>query len=309
MLVAGVVIVVLIVALAGSYFWLDGKLNRTVVLPAFTGTSAGQNWLIAGSDTRSGLTDQQIRSLHVGFDFGTTNSDSLLLLHMGTGRPVLISIPRDSYVPIPGYGDNKINAALGFGGPSLLIKTVENVTGLHINHYMGIGFGGLVSVVNNIGGVTICLPKALHDEDSGANLKAGCQVLNGAQALAFVRDRHSFADEDLQREQDQRAFLEALLNKATTPGVYLNPFVALPFGSTAASSISVDQGTHLYDLFQAALALRDPETGTVPIANANYYTNAGDSVEWNQAEALELFNDLKNGQTVPQSLLSGTKVG
>src|SRR5580658_6329304 len=176
MLVAGVVIVVLIVALAGSYFWLDGKLNRTVVLPAFTGTSAGQNWLIAGSDTRSGLTDQQIRSLHVGFDFGTTNSDSLLLLHMGTGRPVLISIPRDSYVPIPGYGDNKINAALGFGGPSLLIKTVENVTGLHINHYMGIGFGGLVSVVNNIGGVTICLPKALHDEDSGANLKAGCQV-------------------------------------------------------------------------------------------------------------------------------------
>jgi anionic cell wall polymer biosynthesis LytR-Cps2A-Psr (LCP) family protein len=163
--------------------------------------------------------------------------------------------------------------------------------------------------VNNIGGVTICLPKALHDEDSGANLKAGCQVLNGAQALAFVRDRHSFADEDLQREQDQRAFLEALLNKATTPGVYLNPFVALPFGSTAASSISVDQGTHLYDLFQAALALRDPETGTVPIANANYYTNAGDSVEWNQAEALELFNDLKNGQTVPQSLLSGTKVG
>jgi len=309
-LIAGLVVIVLIVGVAGSYFWLDSKLNRSVVLPAFSGTSAGQNWLIAGSDTRSGLTSEQIKNLHVGFDFGTTNSDSLMLLHMGTGRPVLISIPRDSYVPIPGHGDNKINAALGFGGPALLIQTVESVTGLTINHYMGIGFGGLVSVVNKVGGVTICLTAPLHDEDSGANLKKGCQTLDGAQSLAFVRDRHSFADEDLQREQDQRAFLKALLDKATSPGVYLNPFTALPFGSTAASSISVDQGTHLYDLVQVALALRDPQTGTVPIANANYYTsNAGDAVEWNQAEALQLFNALKNGQAVPSSLLSGTKTG
>ena len=256
--------------MAGSYFWLDSKLNRSVTLPAFSGSSAGQNWLIVGSDTRQGLTTKEIIQLHVGFDFGTTNSDSLMLLHMGTGKPVLISIPRDSYVPIPGHGENKINAALGFGGPSLLIQTVENVTGLRIDHYMGIGFGGLVSVVNEVGGVNICLPAALHDTDSGINLKAGCQTLNGDQALAFVRDRHSFADEDLQRMQDQRAFLRALLDKATSPGVYLNPFTALPFGSSAASSISVDQGTDLYDLVNAALALRDPLTGTVPIANANY---------------------------------------
>jgi LCP family protein required for cell wall assembly len=120
---------------------------------------------------------------------------------------------------------------------------VENVTGPHINHYMGIGFGGLVSVVNQVGGVTICLPTALHDTDSGVNLKAGCQTLNGAQALAFVWDRHSFADEDLQRMQDQRAFLKALRDKATSPSVYLDPFTALPFGSAAASAISVDQGT------------------------------------------------------------------
>jgi LCP family protein required for cell wall assembly len=309
-LIAGIVVVVLVAALAGSYFWLDSKLNRTVALPAFSGSSAGQNWLIAGSDGRDGLTNQQIIQLHVGFDFGTANSDSLMLLHMGTGRPVLISIPRDSYVPIPGYGYNKINAALGFGGPSLLVKTVENVTGLRINHYMGIGFAGLVSVVNDVGGVNICLTTALHDYDSGANLKAGCQTLNGTQALAFVRDRHSFADEDLQRMQDQRAFLKALLDKATSPGVYLNPFTALPFGSGAASAISVDQGTHLNDLVSVALALRDPETGTVPIADANYITaNAGDAVLWNQTEALALFTALKNGQTVPSSLLSGTKVG
>jgi LCP family protein required for cell wall assembly len=233
-----------------------------------------------------------------------------MLLHMGTGRPVLISIPRDSYVPIPGNGDNKINAALGFGGPSLLVQTVENVTGLRINHYMGIGFGGLVTVVNKVGGVTICLQTAMHDPDSGANFNAGCQPMTGGEALEFVRDRHSFADEDLQRMQDDRALLKALLDKATSPGVYLNPFTALPFGSTAASSITVDQGTSLYDLVQVALALRDPETGTVPIANANYFTaNAGDAVQWDQSQALALFNALKNGQPVPRGLLSGTMTG
>jgi LCP family protein required for cell wall assembly len=309
-LIAGTVVVVVVVATISSYFWLDSKLNRSVVLPAFTGQSDGQNWLIAGSDGRDGLTNQQIRRLHVGFDFGTDNSDSLMLLHLGSGRPVLISIPRDSYVPIPGFGSNKINAALGFGGPALLVKTVENVTGLRINHYVGIGFAGLVSVVNQVGGVTICLPTAMHDLDSGANFTAGCHTMHGAQALAFVRDRHSFADEDLQRMQDQRAFLKALLDKATSPGVFLDPFVALPFGSSAASAISVDQGTSLYSLVKMAFALRDPLTGTVPIANANYITaNAGDAVLWNRTQALALFGALQNNQPVPAGLLSGTTVG
>jgi LCP family protein required for cell wall assembly len=309
-LIAGIVVVVLIVASAGTYFWLDSKLNRTVALPAFSGRSAGTNWLIVGSDSRKGLSTKEIVNLHVGFDFGTTSSDSLMLLHTGTGKPVLIGIPRDSYVPIPGHGMNKINAALAFGGPSLLIQTVENVTGLRIDHYMGIGFGGLVDVVNQVGGVRICVPSALHDANSGLNLSKGCHNLNGTQALAFVRDRHSFANEDLQRMQDQRAFLKALLSKATSPGVYLNPFTALPFGSSAASAISVDKGTHLYDLVQAAFALRSPETGTVPVSDANYQTaNAGDAVLWNRTEAVALFNDLKNGQTIPSNLLSGTKVG
>ncbi len=308
-LTAGLLVVVLIIALVGSYFWIDGKLNRSVTLPAFSGTSAGQNWLIVGSDSRQGLSRAEVDQLHVG-TVGADASDSLMLLHMGTGRPVLISIPRDSYVPIPGYGDNKINAALAFGGPTLLVKTVENVTGLRINHYMGIGFGGLVSVVNTVGGVRICLPSAISDSYSGVNLSAGCHNLNGDQSLAFVRDRHSFATSDLQRIQDQRAFLKALLVKATSPGVYLNPFVALPFASTAASSISVDKSTSLYDLTEAARALRGPLTGTVPISNANYVTsNAGDAVLWNQSEAVALFNALREGKAVPSGLLNGTTLG
>jgi LCP family protein required for cell wall assembly len=308
-LIAGIVVVVLIAGVAGSYFWLNGKLNRDVTLPATTASSAGTNWLITGSDSRAGLSRSQIDALHVGFDSGTLNSDSVMLLHMGTGKPVLISIPRDSYVPIPGHGENKLNAALAYGGAPLLIQTVENVTGLKIDHYMGIGFGGLVSVVNTVGGVRMCLPSAVHDSYSGVNLKAGCQTLNGTQALAFVRDRHSFATGDLQRIQDQRAFLQTLLGKATSPGVFLNPFTALPFGSSAASSISVDKGTSLLALIQAALALKGAQSGTVPIANPAYFTPAGEAVEWNRTEALQMFDALKAGKPVPANLLQGTKVG
>jgi LCP family protein required for cell wall assembly len=308
-LIIGTVVAVLIAGIAGSYFWLGGKLNKTVTLPATSLTSAGTNWLITGSDSRAGLSRAEIDALHVGFDAGTLNSDSIMLLHLGSGRPVLISIPRDSYVDIPGHGWNKMNAALAFGGAPLLIQTVENTTGLKIDHYMGIGFGGLVAVVNQIGGVPICLKTAIHDSYSGVNLSAGCHNLNGTQALAFVRDRHSFATEDLQRIQDQRAFLSALLKKATSPGVYLNPFTALPFGSTAASSMSVDTGTSLLDLVHAASALRDPETGTVPIANSNYHTSAGDSVLWNKTQATGLFNALKNDSAIPKGLLGGTTIG
>ena len=310
-LIIGVVVIVILAGVGGTYFWLNGKLNRTVALPAFTGTSAGTNWLIAGSDARTGISRSERAQLHLGAE-GADASDSLMLLHMGTGKPVLISIPRDSYVDIPGYGENKINAALAFGGPTLLIKTVENVTGLRIDHYMGIGFGGLADVVNTVGGVRICVKTAIPaDSDSGfKGLAAGCHNLNGTQAIAFVRDRHSFATSDLQRIQDQRAFLSALLSKATSPGVYLNPFTALPFGSAAASSISVDKGTSLYDLLQVAQALRGPETGTVPIANAAYQTpNAGEAVLWDRSQALKLFDALQQGKAVPAGLLTGTKVG
>jgi LCP family protein required for cell wall assembly len=308
-LIIGVVVIVLIVGTGGTYFWLNGKLHRTVTLPQSTLTSAGTNWLITGDDSRNGISRSQRASLHLGSQ-GADASDSLMLLHTGTGRPVLISIPRDSYVTIPGHGHNKINAALAIGGPTLLIQTVEEVTGLRIDHYMGIGFGGLADVVNKVGGVRICLKTAIpKDPYSGASFKAGCQNLNGKQAVAFVRDRHSFATSDLQRIQDQRLFLQALLSKATSPGVYLNPFTALPFGSSAAGSVSVDKGTNLYDLLQVAFALRGPETGTVPIANANYPTSAGDAVLWNRTQALQLFNALKAGKPVPAGLLTGTKLG
>ena len=312
--VLGVVIALLLAGTVGTYFYLNSKLNRANILVSYPGRpapGAGTNWLIAGSDSRQGLTRAQERALSTGVDIGGQRSDTILVLHMPAngGRPVLISIPRDSYVNIPGHGMNKINAAFSFGGPALLAETVQSATGLYINHYMDIGFGGFVNVVNAVGGVRMCLPAPIHDQASGLNLNAGCQVLTGGQALAWVRDRHTFATQDLQREQDQRLFLSALLKKMTSTGVILNPFDSLPAASGVASNLTVDQATQLYQLLNAARALRNPLTTTVPIANANYSTSVGDAVLWNHTEATQLFNDLQTGQPVPANLISGSTLG
>ncbi len=306
-------VVILLVFTGGFYFYLNSKLTRINALPDYNGrptTSAGTNWLITGSDSRAGLTPQQIRHLSVGKNIPGHRSDTIMILHIpsGGGPAVLVSLPRDSYVPIPGYGMNKINAAFSFGGPQLLARTVQNVTGLRIDHYMGIGFGGLVNVVNDVGGVQMCFQHRLYDRASGLHLRKGCQVLNGYKALSFVRTRHNFATQDLQRIQNQRIFLKALLDKVTSPGTILNPFSSMPAAVGAADSIQVDQGAQLYQLVEVAFALRHPETTTVPIANANYLTAAGDSVQWNRSQALQLFNDLRTDQPVPKSLLTGSQL-
>jgi LCP family protein required for cell wall assembly len=310
LLIAGSVVLVVLVLLGAMYLFLDSRLARSNVLVDYASrpaAGAGTNWLITGSDSRAGLTRAQKRQLHTGSDAGS-RSDTILILHIPSngGRAVLISLPRDSYVTIPGFGQNKINAAYPFGGPKLLAKTVQDNTGLRIDHYIGIGFGGLVNVVDAVGGVRMCLPTPIHDPASGLNLKAGCQTLDGAEALGYVRTRHQFAKQDLQREENQRLFLRALLRKMTSPTTLLNPFASVPAAFGAAGAVKVDKGTHLYQLLQLALALRNPQTTTVPIANANYQTAAGDAVLWDQARAQQLFRDLNHGRPVPKSLLTGS---
>jgi LCP family protein required for cell wall assembly len=312
--VLAVVIALLLAAVAGTYFYLNSKLTRGNILVDYAGRpspGSGTNWLIAGSDSRQGLTRAQEQEYSTGrLDAaGFGRSDTILILHIpaGGGKPLLISIPRDSYVNIPGHGMDKINAAFSIGGPALLAQTVQSDTGLYINHFMDIGFGGFVNVVNAVGGVRMCVTHALNDPASGVHLQQGCQVLSGGEALAYVRDRHSFATQDLQREQDQRIFLKALLSKMTSTGVLLNPFAILPAASGAAANLTVDQGASLYQLAQVARALRDPLSTTVPIATANYVTWAGDSILWNSAQAKTLFTDLQTGQAVPKYLITGSQ--
>lgn len=309
--IALVVVVVLVLSGIG-YFYLNSKLTRANVLVDYAGRPAasdGQNWLITGSDSRQGLTRKQERQLATGRGIGGHRSDTVMLLHIpSSGAAVLVSLPRDSYVPIPGFGMNKLNAAYAFGGPRLLAKTVQNATGLQINHYMGIGFGGLVNVVDAVGGVRMCIPQNLDDPASGLHLKKGCQNLSGAQALGFVRTRHLFATQDLQREQNQRVFIKALLTKMTSLGTLANPFTAFSAANGAASSLTVDKGTQLYQLVQVAFALRHAKTTTVPIGGSETLA-VGDVLVWNHTQALRMFNAMRNGQPVPKSLITGSKVG
>ncbi|MGO8957236.1 MAG: LCP family protein [Streptosporangiaceae bacterium] len=310
--VIAALLVVALVATIGTYFYIGSQLNKANVLVNYPGRpvpGSGMNWLITGSDSRQGLTRAQERALSTGVSISGQRSDTIMILHLpaGGGRAVLISIPRDSYVNIPGHGMNKINAAFTFGGPRLLAQTVQNATGLYISHYMGIGFGGFVRVVDAVGGVRMCLATPLHEASSGVHLKKGCQTLDGAQALAYVRDRHSFNTQDLQREQDQRLFLKALLKKITSVGVMLDPFAANPAASDTASALTVDQGASLYQLIEVARAMRDPITTTVPIATATAITPAGESILWNSAEAKVLFNAVRTGTKIPKSLITGSR--
>ncbi len=307
-ILAGLVALIVVVAVA-VYFSVNSKLTKADVLVPASFTSAGTNWLITGSDSRAGLNKKEENQLALGHNIPGQRSDTILLLHVpaNSTRPTLVSLPRDSYVPIPGHGYNKLNAAYAFGGPKLLVQTVQNVTGLPVNHYMGIGFGGLVGVVNDIGGVRLCLPGPMKDPKAGLNLKAGCQVLNGDQALGFVRTRN-FAISDLQREQDQRILIKGILTKMTSPGTLANPFAVIPAANGAAGALTVDQGTGLSQLVSVAFALRNPVTTTVPVANASLSTAAGSAVQWNRTEALRFFNDLGHDQALPKDLVTGSSV-
>jgi len=302
-------VVLAIIASAGLYFYFSAKLTRINALTSYPGrpaAGAGANWLLTGSDSRGGLTKAQEDQLALGHDVSGARSDTIMVLHLpANGKPpILMSIPRDSYVQIPGYGYNKINAAYSLGGPALLAETVQNATGLYINHYMGIGVGGLDGVVNDVGGVRMCIAAPMVDPKAGLNLKAGCQTLNGAQALGYVRTRN-FALGDLQREQDQRLLLKAVLSKMTSTGTLINPFASIPAADGSVKSLDVDQGTQLYQLAQVAFSLRNPETTTVPFGG--FATESvGSVVVWDHTKATELFSDLANDRAVPQSLLSGS---
>ncbi|GAA1501531.1 hypothetical protein GCM10009760_64410 [Kitasatospora kazusensis] len=313
------VVTALLVTGVGTYFWADSKLNHENVLASYQGRPAagkGTNWLIVGSDSRDGLTDGQKDSLHTGSDSGK-RSDSMMILHIGDGGNTLMSIPRDSWVPIPAHLNtdgsgrtvpattSKINAAFNNGGGRLLVETVETNTGIHIDHYAEIGFAGFVGIVDSVGGVDMCIDQAISDKDSGLNLKAGCQTLNGAQSLAFVRQRHQMADQDLGRMRNQQKFLGALAKQAASPATVLNPFTFYPLVSSGLGTLIVDDDAGLTDLGSLFMAMKSVTGGggksiTVPIGNADYHTSTGESaVKWDPVKSKQVFDAIKNDTAVP----------
>jgi LCP family protein required for cell wall assembly len=137
-------------------------------------------------------------------------------VNLATHRATILGFPRDSWVPIPGHGTTKINEAMVFGGPSLLIRTLENLTGIHIDLWMLTSFPGLIDMVDGIGGLSLFVPYHMHDPFSHAFLTRGRHHLSGRQALAFSRDRHDVPGGDLSRSKDQGILIVAALSELRT---------------------------------------------------------------------------------------------
>ncbi|MFQ6195145.1 LCP family protein [Streptomyces sp. NPDC000405] len=306
-----------LVVSVGTYFWADGKMRREVDLNKVADRPAagsGTNYLIVGSDSREGLSEADKKNLHTGSADGK-RTDSMMILHTGDNGTTMLSLPRDSYVTIPAFtgatsgkqyaqSTHKLNRAYSDGGAELLVRTIEYNTGLRIDHYAEIGFGGFRNLVDALGGVDMCLDKPVKDRDSGADFKAGCQTLDGAQSLAFVRQRHQEADQDLGRMRNQQKFLNTLAKQAASPSTVLNPFRLYPVIGSGLDTLVVDKDMGLWDLASMFWAMKgvtggDGQQLTVPIGNPNLPTRSdGEAVAWDKVKAKQLFDQLKNDDKV-----------
>ncbi|MEW2610349.1 LCP family protein [Streptomyces sp. NPDC047880] len=312
---AGVLSCVLLLGGAGTYVWADTRLNQQVDLGALGArvpATEGTNYLVVGSDSREGLSERDRKNLNTGSAQGR-RTDSVILLHTGANGTTMLSLPRDSWVTLPPYVDpgtgrsyraapNKLNAAFSLGGPDLLVRTVERNTGVHIDHYAEIGFAGFVGVVDAVGGVDLCLDKAVRDEDSGADLPAGCQTLDGAEALAFVRQRKQEAQGDLGRTRNQQKFLTALARKAATPSTLADPSRSFPTLRAGLDTLIVDEGTELPDLMALFETMRKAASGdgrrlNVPVADPDLRTSKGSAVKWDDRRARALFAALREDRS------------
>ena len=292
---------VALIVWAGVSGW--NHVHRVDAMPAAGNrptAGSGTNYVLVGSDSRVGLTKAQRKELATGTAVGQ-RTDSIMLVHLpaGGGEPTLVSLPRDSYVPIPGHGSNKINASYSIGGPRLLIGTIEQVSGLHVDGYVEIGFGGFASVVDSLGGVNMCLKKPMNDKKAGINLKAGCQDLDGKNALGYVRARYSDPLGDFGRVQRQRQFLGALLAKASSPVNVILPWRLHSIATAGGGALTVGQDESAIEVAKVMMAIRDIGKGngasvTVPVSDPNLQTAAGSAVKWDTPRAKQLFADLRN---------------
>lgn len=297
--ILGVLLLVLVVLVGGTAWWVDSSLNRIDALAnseSSPGNTKGTNWLLVGSDSREGLSEEDGERYAAGdLSEGGQRTDTIIVVHVPTfgGTPTMVSIPRDSYVEIPGYGQDKINAAFSYGGPQLLQQTIEQNTGMRIDHYMELGFAGFAGIVDAVGGVTLCPAEPIDDPMAGLNVQAGCQTMDGATALGYVRTRYTSANGDLDRVERQREFLTAVIKKVGSLSTMVNPFRAVPLIGSLTDAVTVDEGDHVWHLAVLGLGLvRGSEQQTVPVAGFAD-TDAGSVVLWDDAAADQLFSTMR----------------
>lgn len=261
------------------------------------------NYLILGSDSRAGLTKGQQSQYGSSTTTPGQRSDTIMLVHVDfpRNRTTILSIPRDLRVNIPGHGIGKVTSAFDYG-PNTTIKTIEQLTGLTIDHYIAIDFDGFMNLVNAVGGVRVCVPKPMRDTYSGLNLPhAGCYNMDGHTALQFVRARHVQGDiiPDFDRIARQQQFMRALMEKVTTIGTSLLHYNQIL--SALRHGVVFDEGMNLYDLQdlarkldsigQSGVAFRALPAVPVTIGGIDY-------VELQQPQASRIFSRLRHNQNL-----------
>jgi LCP family protein required for cell wall assembly len=312
----------------GGYFVLHNLVNKFVKAPGVIqpggAVGKGETYLLVGSDSRAGLTRQEQSELRTGHaDYGK-HSDTMILAHISHrsgGHATLVSLPRDSLVQVPQFTDakgkvhpthrSKLNAAYALGGPKLTVATIQAATGVHIKHYVEVNFTGFLKMVNAIGGVDVCISKAvarnLPDRDSGLDLPAGKSHIRGKQALAYVRARHIYPNQDLGRVQAQQKFIGAMVRQTLSAGTIADPFKIKRLLSALGDSITTDTSFKSADLLSLATSLRNFSPAkvtfaTVPVADANFRVpGLGATLLWDVPAAQALFTRINQDKPVDDS--------
>ncbi|KUJ66691.1 LytR family transcriptional regulator [Streptomyces albus subsp. albus] len=273
--------------------------------------SDGMNILVVGTDGRDKITEGERRRYRLG-GAPCHCTDTIMLVHLSADRrrASVVSLPRDSYAEIPSYTDpatgerhpahpQKINAAYAEGGPSLTVRTVEHMTGVHVDHYLEVDFTSFMKTVDAVGGVRVCTARPLRDSYTGLDLAAGSHTLHGGQALQYVRSRHLDSASDLGRMSRQQRFLAALLRKTTDSGVLLNPVRFTQVASSLLDSVRADRGFGTADLVALGRAMRrftpaSSEFTSVPVAEMSHpVPGVGSTVRWDDVQAARLFQAVR----------------
>ncbi|CAM5254566.1 LCP family protein [Streptomyces californicus] len=271
----------------------------------------GTNLLLVGTDGRDTITKEEKKKYRLG-GAPCHCTDTIMLVHLSADRrrASVVSLPRDSYAEMPAHTDRttgerheshpvKLNAAYAEGGPTLTVRTVENMTKVKIDHYLEVDFTSFMKTVDAVGGVEICTARPMKDAYTGLDLPAGTHELNGGQALQYVRSRHVDVAADLGRMERQQKFMAALIKQATSSGVLLNPVRFREVSTTVLGSVRADKGFGTEQMLALGKAMKgfgpaSSEFASVPVGDPSFPVKGiGSTVRWDAEKSEKLFADLR----------------
>lgn len=269
--------------------------NRPAVVAA-----EGTTFLLAGTDRRSEVPTTGSEAEAPSWLYGAQRSDSIMLMHLTEDgeRAYVVSIPRDSWIDIPGHGKAKANAAFSFGGPSLFVETIENLTDVRVENVAVVDWSGLVGLVDALGGVELTFDT--ETVGGGRKWPAGTHTLSGEEVLSYVSERYRLPNGDFGRIQRQQAVLRSIATGLMSREVLTSPATALATAKAITRSLSVDETLGLKDMVELAMQgkdLRPSDVTYVTVPTKGTGSAGGQSVVFLDTDKLDgFFSALKRGK-------------